>query len=142
MRNLLTVFVLALVGLFISTNSMAQNRSVEFEHSKWSKVLKKAKKSDKLIFVDCYTSWCGPCKMMAKDVFTQNHVADYFNANFVNYKVDMEKGEGPKLKPGWEINAYPTFLVINAEGEVIHRVVGAYGADEFIGYMKEAQSED
>ncbi|MCZ4695398.1 thioredoxin [Ancylomarina euxinus] len=142
MRNLLTVFALALAGLFISKTSMAQNRSVEFEHSKWSKVLKKAKKENKLIFVDCYTSWCGPCKMMAKDVFTQDHVADYFNANFVNFKIDMEKGEGPDLKPGWKINAYPTFLVINAEGEVVHRVVGAYGADEFIGYMKEAQSED
>ncbi len=71
MKNLLTVLVLALAGLFISTSSMAQNRSVEFEHSKWSKVLKKAKKENKLIFVDCYTSWCGPCKMMAKDVFTQ-----------------------------------------------------------------------
>lgn len=142
MKNLLTVFVLALTGLFISTASMAQNRSVEFEHSKWSKVLKKAKKEKKLIFVDCYTSWCGPCKMMAKDVFTQDQVADYFNANFVNYKIDMEKGEGPALKPGWKINAYPTFLVINSAGEVVHRVVGAYSADEFIGYMKEAQSED
>ena len=142
MKNLLTVFVLALSGLFISTSSMAQNRSVEFEHSKWSKVLKKARKENKLIFVDCYTSWCGPCKMMTKDVFTQDHVADYFNTNFVNYKVDMEKGEGPELKPGWEINAYPTFLVINAEGEVVHRVVGAYDADEFISYMKEAQSDD
>jgi len=142
MKNLLTVFVLALTGLFISTASMAQNRSVEFEHSKWSKVLKKAKKSNKLIFVDCYTSWCGPCKMMAKDVFTQDHVADYFNTNFVNYKVDMEKGEGPALKPGWKINAYPTFLVINAEGEVVHRVVGAYGADEFISYIKDAQTEN
>ncbi|MDE5422686.1 thioredoxin family protein [Ancylomarina sp. DW003] len=142
MKNLLTVFVLALAGLFISTISVAQNRSVEFEHSKWSKVLKKAKKEKKLIFVDCYTSWCGPCKMMARDVFTQDHVADYFNTNFVNFKIDMEKGEGPELKPGWKINAYPTFLVINSEGEVVHRVVGAYGADEFIGYMKEAQSED
>ncbi|RZT96204.1 thioredoxin [Ancylomarina subtilis] len=142
MKNLLTVIVLALLGLFISTASMAQNRSVEFEHAKWDKVLKKAKKSNKLIFVDCYTSWCGPCKMMAKDVFTQDHVADYFNANFVNYKLDMEKGEGPALKPGWKINAYPTFLVINAKGEVIHRVVGAYSADEFIAYIKEAQSDD
>ncbi len=142
MKNLLGVFVLALAGLFVSTTSVAQNRSIEFEHSKWSKVLKKAKKENKLIFVDCYTSWCGPCKMMAKDVFTQDHVAEYFNANFINFKIDMEKGEGPDLKPGWEINAYPTFLVINTEGEIVHRIVGAFGADEFIGYMKEAQSED
>ena len=142
MRNLLKMGLLALCVLFISTAVMAQNRSVEFEHAKWKKVIKKAKKENKLIFVDCYTSWCGPCKMMAKDVFTQDHVADYFNSNFVNYKIDMEKGEGPELKPGWKINAYPTFLVINSDGEVIHRVVGAYGADEFINYIKDAQTED
>ena len=129
-----------LISICLIGNVNAQNRSVEFEHTSWKKVLKKAKKEDKLIFVDCHTSWCGPCKMMAKDVFTQDHVADFFNNNFVNFKIDMEKGEGPELKPGWKINAYPTFLVINSKGEVIHRVVGAYGADEFIEYIKEAQN--
>ena len=74
MRNLLKMGLLALCALFISTSVLAQNRSVEFEHAKWKKVVKKAKKENKLIFVDCYTSWCGPCKMMAKDVFTQDHV--------------------------------------------------------------------
>lgn len=142
MKKVLTVMAMAVMAICLSGHVDAQNRSVEFEHSSWKKVLKKAKKENKLIFVDCYTSWCGPCRMMAKDVFTQDHVADYFNSNFVNFKIDMEKGEGPDLKPGWKINAYPTFLVINAKGEVIHRVVGAYGADEFIGYIKEAQSED
>jgi len=142
MKKVFTLMAVALMVLFLSGNVEAQNREVEFEHTSWKKVLKKAKRQDKLIFVDCYTSWCGPCKMMAKDVFTQDQVADFFNSNFVNFKIDMEKGEGPELKPGWKINAYPTFLVINAKGEVIHRVVGAYGADQFIEYVKEAQTED
>ncbi|PXY03207.1 hypothetical protein DF185_03750 [Marinifilum breve] len=142
MKKVFTLMTVALMVLFQSGNVEAQNREVEFEHTSWKKVLKKAKKQDKLIFVDCYTSWCGPCKMMAKDVFTQDHVADFFNSNFVNFKIDMEKGEGPELKPGWKITAYPTFLVVNVKGEVIHRIVGAYGADEFIEYVKEAQTED
>ncbi|NOU59317.1 thioredoxin family protein [Marinifilum caeruleilacunae] len=142
MKNLFKMITAVALAICCSVNAEAQNRSVEFEHTSWKKVLKKAKKEDKLIFVDCYTSWCGPCKMMAKDVFTQDHVADYFNSNFVNFKIDMEKGEGPTLKPGWKINAYPTFLVINSEGEVIHRVVGAFGADEFITYIKDAQDPD
>jgi len=142
MNRIIKLVAFVLIGICIEGNVNAQNWSVEFEHTAWKKVLKKAKKEKKLIFVDCYTSWCGPCKMMAKDVFTQDHVADYFNENFVNFKIDMEKGEGPDLKPGWKINAYPTFLVINVEGEVIHRVVGAYGADEFINYIKDAQTED
>lgn len=139
MKKIITSMAMMLISICLIGNVNAQNRSVEFEHTSWKKVLKKAKKEDKLIFVDCYTSWCGPCKMMAKDVFTQDHVADFFNNNFINFKIDMEKGEGPELKPGWKINAYPTFLVINPKGEVIHRVVGAYGADEFIEYIKEAQ---
>ncbi|WP_282015440.1 thioredoxin family protein [Marinifilum flexuosum] len=142
MKKVFTLMTMALMVICLSGNVEAQNREVEFEHTSWKKVLKKAKKQNKLIFVDCYTSWCGPCKMMAKDVFTQDHVADFFNSNFVNFKIDMEKGEGPELKPGWKINAYPTFLVINSKGEVIHRIVGAYGADEFIEYIKEAQTED
>jgi thiol-disulfide isomerase/thioredoxin len=142
MKKLFTLMAMAIMTICLTVNVEAQNREVEFEHTAWKKVLKKAKKQDKLIFVDCYTSWCGPCKMMAKDVFTQDHVADYFNSNFVNFKVDMEKGEGPDLKPGWKITAYPTFLVINSKGEIIHRIVGAYGADEFISYVKEAQTKD
>ncbi|RKE04354.1 thioredoxin family protein [Marinifilum flexuosum] len=142
MKKVFTLMTVTLMLLFLSGNVEAQNREVEFEHASWKKVLKKAKKQDKLIFVDCYTSWCGPCKMMARDVFTQDHVADFFNSNFVNFKIDMEKGEGPELKPGWKINAYPTFLIINTKGEVIHRIVGAYGADEFIEYVKEARAED
>lgn len=134
--------LMAVMTISFSEIVKAQNRSVEFEHTNWAKVLKKAKKQDRLIFVDCYTSWCGPCKMMAKDVFTQDHVADFFNSNFVNFKIDMEKGEGPKLKPDWKITAYPTFLIINSNGEVIHRIVGAYDADEFISYVKEAQTKD
>lgn len=59
----------------------AQNRSISFEQTKeWKKIVKKAKKEKKLIFVDCYTSWCGPCKMLAKDVFTRDTVADFFNS--------------------------------------------------------------
>lgn len=139
MRKVFTLMAMAIMTICLTVNVEAQNREVEFEHTSWKKVLKKAKEQDKLIFVDCYTSWCGPCKMMARDVFTQDHVADFFNSNFVNFKIDMEKGEGPDLKPGWKINAYPTFLVINSKGEVIHRVVGGHGADEFIELIKEAQ---
>ena len=86
------LFLLTLLVAGVMMGVEAQNRSIDFEQTKeWKKVLKKAKKEKKLIFVDCYTSWCGPCKMLAKDVFTRDEVADYFNANFVCAKYDMEK---------------------------------------------------
>ena len=72
---------LALIAAMVM-GAEAQNRSITFEQTQeWKKIVKKAKKEKKLIFIDCYTSWCGPCKMLASKVFTQDVVADYFNPN-------------------------------------------------------------
>nr|MBA3971052.1 hypothetical protein [Bacteroidota bacterium] len=56
--------------IFLINISYAQNRSIEFEHGTFSELLAKAKKENKMIYIDCYTVWCGPCKWMAKNVFT------------------------------------------------------------------------
>ena len=75
----------------------------------------------KKIMIDVYTTWCGPCKWMAKNTFTDKAVGEYFNANFVNAKFDMEKGEGPELAQLYQVRAYPTLLFISAAGELVHR---------------------
>ena len=76
------VFIV-LIWCFWFVGVDAQNRSIVFREGNWEKILKQAKKEKKLIFVDCYTSWCGPCKMLAKNVFTQDKVADFYNTEFV-----------------------------------------------------------
>lgn len=83
--------------------------------------LKAAKAENKTVFMDCYTSWCGPCKMMTNDIFPQEKVGKYMNENFVCVKYDMEKGEGVELKKRYEVSAYPTFLVIDGVGTMVHR---------------------
>ncbi len=106
----------------------AQNSGIAFGEAKeWKKIVRKAKKEKKLIFVDCYTSWCGPCKMLARDVFTLDSVGDYFNRHFVNVKLDMEKdADGVMLKKRYEVKAFPTLLFIDpGTGEWVHRMVGA-----------------
>jgi thiol-disulfide isomerase/thioredoxin len=97
-----------------------------------------AAKKNKIIFVDCYTSWCGPCKWLAKNVFTNTNVGKYYNRNFVCYSLDMEKGEGKEFQTKYGINAYPTLLFINASGEIQHRYVGACDTTTFIGVGKQA----
>ena len=141
MKILSRTIILAF-ALIVSTSGIAQENHINFlNQAKWKKVLKMAKKQNKPIFVDAYTTWCGPCKMMDRDVFTNKEVADFFNENFISVKMDMEKGEGNQVKLDWEVKAFPTLLYFNPNGEIIHRVVGAFGAKEFLNYSKMATNE-
>lgn len=130
--------LLAALGVLAATTVFAQNRSIKFETGSFAEVLAKAKKENKPIMMDAYTTWCGPCKMMDKMVFTNDTVADYFNANFIAYKSDMEKGEGKDLAKRYEVMAYPNFLFLDAEGNVLHRSVGARPPKLFVEVGKEA----
>ncbi|WP_316791126.1 thioredoxin family protein [Pedobacter frigoris] len=127
------------IGLLLGAN--AQNKSIDFKkEGTFTDHLAEAAKTKKLIFFDAYTSWCVPCKVLAKDVFTVDSVADFFNANFINVHYDMEKGEGLELKKRYEsdISAFPTLLFINEKGEIVHKIVGAPNAKEFMELSKPA----
>lgn len=132
MKNLFLWLVLS----FTTLSLFAQNRSVDFLHSSFAEVKAKAKAANKPIFFDGYTTWCGPCKYMSSKVFTQDKVADFFNANFINTKFDMEKDEGIELAKKYDVRAYPTFLILDTAGNVMHRIVGGGEADEFIEKVK------
>lgn len=129
-----------------SSLAEAQQRAKNINHivfatGSWKEVLATAKKENKLIFLDAYTTWCRPCIMMAKNVFTLDHVAEYYNANFINVTMDMEKGDGPALVKKYKIKAYPDFLWIDGDGKVVHRNGGYKEADVFIATGKEANSK-
>ncbi|MFM9948507.1 MAG: thioredoxin family protein [Saprospiraceae bacterium] len=118
---------------------MAQQGGMKFTERAWSDLLAKAKASDQIIFMDAYTTWCGPCKMMSKNVFTDKEVGDYYNANFINVKMDMEKGEGIDLASKYEVRAYPTLLFIDGDGAIVHRAVGYHEAAAFVELGKKAK---
>ena len=120
----------------------AQHRSVTMEAGTWNEIKAKAQKESKMIFIDAYATWCGPCKRMAKAVFTNDTVADYYNANFISASIDMEKGEGKDLVKEWNIHAYPNLLYFTSNGELVHRSCGAHLAADFIKLGKEAQSTE
>lgn len=135
----ISLLIILLMAVLFRAES--QNRTIEFEHGpEWKKMLKQAKKQNKLIFVDCYTSWCGPCKMLLKNVFTLDSVADFFNKSFVNVKYDMEKdADGVALKQPFGIKAYPTLLFVDPVTEkVVHQMVGAGEPDWLLAGAREA----
>lgn len=92
-------------------------QGIEFEHSSWKEIVQKAKEQNKPIFVDVYTSWCGPCKAMASTVFTKPEIGEKYNKGFVNVKIDAEKGEGIDIAKKYKVSSYPTYLFINPADE-------------------------
>jgi len=107
-------------------------QGIEFFHGSFDEALEMAQKEGKVIFIDAYTTWCGPCKRMAKNTFPDPAVGEFFNANFVNMKIDMEKGEGRKFKAKYPVQAFPTLYFIGGDGEVVHRQKGAQDAVNFL----------
>ncbi len=140
MKSILILF-LALTPMALSTVS-AQGIDFQSDTMRWQAVLDKAKAENKLVFVDAYTSWCGPCKRMAKDVFPQKAVGDVYNAAFVNVKMDMENGEGPAVAMRYGVRAYPTYMFINPSGDLVHRGLGAMPLDKFIAVGKAAMNPE
>lgn len=141
MNNMKLKFFLGLAFVAICHLLNAQDAGKHYinfqEDPVFADVLQEAKAKNKIIFFDGYTTWCGPCKMMDKQVFTRGEEANYFNKNFINVKYDLEKGEGDKLKGQYNVTAFPTYLFLNGNGEVIHRIVGAYTDEgEFLNYAK------
>lgn len=109
---------------------------IKFEDTTFANLLAKSKKENKPIFLDAYTSWCGPCKLMAKQVFTLQTVGDFYNANFINAKMDMEKGEGIKIAKKFNIKSYPTYLIIDGNGELVTKKLGFTPENDFIQFGK------
>lgn len=128
------------VSLFIS--SLALKAQIQFvENVPFATILEQAKKENKLIFVDCYTTWCVPCKELSKRIFTDKTLGDRYNEWFINYKLDTEKGEGPVLAKTFKIEAFPTLLWIDTSGEVVHRTVGSNTVDFFLNTIELVQDQ-
>ncbi len=130
MRKILTL----LAAIMLAIPVFAQNAAgIQWEEGTLAQALKKAKESGKeLVFLDCYATWCGPCKYMANTVFTTKEAGDYFNKKFVNIKIDMEKGEGINLAREFKIQGYPTFIILNSNGKELGRIVGGAETKQFI----------
>lgn len=134
------VFIFSLVFTF--SVSGQQVEGIQFIKEDLAQAQSAAKKGDKLIFVDAYTTWCGPCKMMDRSTFKDEAAAKFYNDNFVNFKMDMEKGDGPLFAQKHTIRGYPSLLFLNAGGELVHRSLGFQDAAKFLELGKSAINPD
>lgn len=128
------VIALVLVCTYgIAAGQSRANKGIQFFEGTLKEAIAQAKKEGKFVFFDAYASWCGPCKTMEKEVFTDSAVAKYFNEKFVSIRIDMEKGEGPELAKKYpSINGYPSLLFLNNNGMPVKTVLGSRRSAEFL----------
>ncbi len=124
--------------LLMATFSWAQ-QEVIFDDGSYQSVLQRSKDEHKNIFYMLYASWCGHCNKMKQDVFKDAKMAQYLNANFVCAWQDVEQGQGVAMKQQFKANAYPTFLVLDANGQLLYAFSGEWQADAFLAEVKLAQ---
>ena len=123
-----------LIIVFLICRLMPVNaeEGIRFFKGTFSEALVQANEQNKLLFIDCYTTWCGPCKWMAAKVFTDEAVSNSFTRNFICLALDMEKGEGLNIAKKYSVKNYPTFLWIDQAGKQVHRSVGSTSSGEFL----------
>lgn len=117
---------------------LSSAQGIKFTEGDWASIKAKAKSENKMIFADCYTSWCGPCKWMVKNVFPNDTVGSFYNANFICVSFDMEKGEGPEMAKLFDVWCYPTFIYTDSDGNVLHRKSGGSPVKGIIETGREA----
>ncbi len=111
-----------LIIVFLNSHLSAQG--ITWQKGNFESILNKAKAEKKLVYVDIFTTWCGPCKQMDAEVFTNSEVGKTFNENFICYKIDGEKGEGKDLVEYFELESYPTSMFLDAEWNVVLKLEG------------------
>ncbi|MBC8052536.1 MAG: thioredoxin fold domain-containing protein [Sphingobacteriaceae bacterium] len=144
--------ILILAFLLVTNLLKAQQpEGIKFEHGNtWAEILEKAKAENKYIFVDAFTTWCGPCKIMTQKIFPLPEVGKFYNERFINVKIqlDVTKTDNEEVKNwykdaenfklDYKVNVYPSYLFFNPDGEIIHRAVGSLPEDLFIKLGHEA----
>ncbi|MEA5461338.1 thioredoxin domain-containing protein [Arcicella sp. LKC2W] len=130
MKRFYLLLICLTVSLLATTQTFSQG--IIFRQDDWQNVLMQAKAQKKLIFVDIYTTWCGPCKEMDKKTFTESSVGDKFNARFINYKVDAEKGFGINLAKRYNVTSYPTCLFVDATENLMYKQEGLLRAPDLL----------
>ena len=120
----------------------------------WDQILKKAKEENKFIFVDCYATWCKPCKEMDKFVYTNDSLGSIVNSRFISVKIQMDTAkndnaqvkewyaDAKRMRLNYNVTAFPTYLFFSAEGKIIHKSLGYKKIARFAELASDASNPD
>lgn len=146
MKKSSTYFLLFVLQTIFTGNAYSQKESVKSSEkypspafqkiTNWNTTVQKAKSENKLIFVDCYTDWCGWCKVMDKKNFADTLVLKTMKSNMNCYSLEMEKDSvGMLLRYQYGVNVFPTFLIFNSQGFLLSKQMGYMEKTEWLQYL-------
>lgn len=146
MKRILTIATGIIMMISVSaqnqgTKEASETGALQFNTASWNEILATAKEENKPVFLDISASWCGYCKQMKANVFTNPDVAKLYNATFINVSVDGEKGEGIQLAKKYGVKGYPTFVFLYPDGSMIFQTSGFHNAERFLELGNKAKNE-
>lgn len=121
-------------------SQLPKSNGITFSNTSWTAALKKAKAEHKLVFVDAYADWCGPCKQLKVSTFVSPQVGLYFNTHFVNLAMNAEKGAGVTFATTWELDSFPTLYFFTDAGKLIAKKEGFLSANELLELARSIRS--
>ncbi len=141
------IFVTALISIWSIQSTFAQSNKpianasgIQFFEGTWDEALALSKKEGKPIFLDVYATWCGPCKMLKRNTFSNAEAGKYFNKHFINVALDGEKGDGIKMARKLNVQAYPSLYILDSNGNKLMTKTGYIQAKELIKFGKQAMA--
>lgn len=135
MKKLILATILLSTFFISCSRQVIKMNFIKEKDKDLEQILTLAKQQNKIVFIDVYTTWCGPCKWMDENVFTDARVAEKFNKKFINYKIDGESFEGVNVVLKYSVGAYPTYIFVKPDGTPLHRIEGMMGVE---GLVQEA----
>lgn len=132
------ILIFLAIGLFYAFNNPVvdfkknEAAGIHFTEMTFQEALAEAKKENKLIFIDIYATWCGPCKKLKKYTFSDEKVGTFYNDNFINISFDGEQNEGLNVMNKYHLSSYPSLLFVDASGKVVHQSGGYKRTNDFL----------
>jgi len=134
---ILALIIVLVIGAFFISNSQQNNSIIENSDLKWNDdydtALKEAKQNNKPVLIDFYAEWCGACKLLDQDTFSNPEVIEKLGSDYVLLKVDVDRN--PELASQYQIYSLPTIVITNSQGQTIRRQEGYIPPDQFLNFI-------
>ena len=126
----------AILAILFALGAFAVQAQVKFEDKSTDALREMAVRTNKLVFIDLYASWCPPCRTMEREVFSRKDVGEFMGKYFVSAKFDTDKALGRDLMKRYGNGSIPLYLVFDTKGELVGRISGAAPPEKFMADLR------